>query len=190
MDPYRILGVPRGCKPESVKAAFLARVGSAHPDSGGEDSAFIQLRAAYEEILGELDRRAQFGTNKGPTTENAPRPSDSVKGFGLVLFEQRKSPTPVDSNKAYSSLLDRISATAKPRSGKFARSLGPIFLLYILLSFPSAILMVVIALIVGLGDFDPDNGAREVLTILLVASGHACALGSACFLVLKYDLPA
>jgi len=83
MDPYRILGVARGCTREEVKEAFRAKVPSAHPDRGGEDLTFIQLRAAYEQILAELDRRPRPNTNwparvpRDDGTTNHPTFSDS-----------------------------------------------------------------------------------------------------------------
>ena len=52
MDPYRILGVPRGCTREEAKAAFRVGVQLAHPDHGGEDVNFIKLRTAYRVDLG------------------------------------------------------------------------------------------------------------------------------------------
>ena len=51
MDAYLILGVSRGCTREEVKETFRSRVHSAHPDRGGDGEAFIQLCAAYHQIL-------------------------------------------------------------------------------------------------------------------------------------------
>jgi curved DNA-binding protein CbpA len=56
MDPYEILGVARGCTHPKVREAFLVKVRRAHPDHGGDDTSFAQLRAAYEQILDELNR--------------------------------------------------------------------------------------------------------------------------------------
>lgn len=58
MDPYRTLGVSKGCNREDVKEAFRLRVQHVHPDHGGEDLSFIRLRMAYEQILAELDEEA------------------------------------------------------------------------------------------------------------------------------------
>ncbi len=54
MDPYRTLGVERGCTRENVKAAFRAKVRVAHPDLGGDEQAFIQFCSAYKQILLEI----------------------------------------------------------------------------------------------------------------------------------------
>lgn len=56
MDPYLILGVPRGCTREQVKDAYRALVHRAHPDRGGDGEAFVRLCAAYREVLNDLDR--------------------------------------------------------------------------------------------------------------------------------------
>jgi hypothetical protein len=82
MDPYRILGVPRGCTCQEVKEAFLVRVQHAHPDRGGDALSFIQLRAAYERILAELDRRPSpvvAACARAPRSHRPPRPPDSER---------------------------------------------------------------------------------------------------------------
>ncbi len=56
MDPYLTLGVSKDCNREEVKEAFRVRVLLVHPDHGGEQVSFIQLRTAYEQILAELDQ--------------------------------------------------------------------------------------------------------------------------------------
>jgi DnaJ domain len=57
MDPYQILGVTRDCAPKELKEAFRCKALLAHPDRGGEASAFIQLRDAYHQITADLKRR-------------------------------------------------------------------------------------------------------------------------------------
>ena len=54
MDPYRTLGVARGCTREEVKAAFRAKVRLAHPDRGGDELEFINFCAAYKQLLSNL----------------------------------------------------------------------------------------------------------------------------------------
>jgi curved DNA-binding protein CbpA len=57
MNPYHLLGVATDCTRAEVRQAFLLKAQHAHPDHGGEDPSFVQIRAAYEQILRELDRR-------------------------------------------------------------------------------------------------------------------------------------
>jgi hypothetical protein len=68
MDPYQTLGLRKGCTREEVKEAFRARVWRAHPDRGGDEQPFIELCAAYKQILGELGR--------GPAPPAFVRPAD------------------------------------------------------------------------------------------------------------------
>ncbi len=56
MNPYKVLGVPIGCTHEEVRGAFLLKVQQVHPDHGGDGPSFVQLRAAYEQILEQLDQ--------------------------------------------------------------------------------------------------------------------------------------
>ena len=57
MDPYRLLGVSPGCTLEEVKQAYRAKVRQAHPDLGGNESAFIEVCEAYRQVLEQLRRR-------------------------------------------------------------------------------------------------------------------------------------
>ena len=57
MNPYDLLGVARGCTRDEVRQSFLRKAQYAHPDHDGEDPSLVQFRAAYEQILKELDRR-------------------------------------------------------------------------------------------------------------------------------------
>ncbi len=65
MDPYRTLGVGRGCTREEVKAAFRAKVRLAHPDRGGDELEFINFCAAYKQLLNDLP--------PGPSKQNHTR---------------------------------------------------------------------------------------------------------------------
>jgi hypothetical protein len=61
MDPYQILGLPRGCTRDEVEDAFRIAVWHVRPDRGGEDDPFIELSTAYKRILEELDRGSGSG---------------------------------------------------------------------------------------------------------------------------------
>jgi hypothetical protein len=57
MNPYHLLGITTDCTRAEVRKAFLLKAQHAHPDHGGEEPSFVEFRAAYEQILRELDRR-------------------------------------------------------------------------------------------------------------------------------------
>lgn len=52
-----LLGLTPPFDPDRVRAAYRTCSRAAHPDAGGSDSAFIRLRAAYEEALAYLAAR-------------------------------------------------------------------------------------------------------------------------------------
>jgi DnaJ domain len=107
MDPYLTLGVPRGSTLDEVKEAFRSRVQHAHPDRGGEDVTFIRLRAAYEQILAELDR------SPGPIADMPARAS-----------RRDRPPIPPDARVARSTYIDwlqRVSTNSMHRERRRRR---------------------------------------------------------------------
>jgi hypothetical protein len=185
MDPYRTLGVPRGCTREEVKEAFLARVPSAHPDRGGDHLAFIHLRAAYEQILADLDRlpRPELGTHW---------PAQATREDGI--------PMPVASTrKAYIAWLQRMSAEAVRRGpgrrrkwvrllALTSRLLGITFLLDLIFFWPVAGLLSVASSILELEDYAHRAGWHsETMEGVFVAMVALVSLLSACWIVWKYD---
>ncbi len=148
MDPYRTLGVSRSCTRVELKEAFRARVASAHPDRGGDDAVFIQLRAAYERILAELDRRAQsrpeaeLSRREAPgdgTTEPLASTPESAQYEKDETADKKPRPRPPDPavvRKAYIAWLSHASAEADRtdplRRGKWMRILGMGFLCYLI----------------------------------------------------------
>ncbi len=97
MDPYLILGVPRGCTREEVKGAFRSRVHLAHPDRGGDTVAFVQLCNAYRQIL-----------------EESPRADEPIDARPAVPPEVRVPTAPrgaADPRENYVSWLRQVSRT-------------------------------------------------------------------------------
>lgn len=50
LDPYKILGVPKGASPEQLEAAYREKLFKHHPDRGGDGWAFNQVQSAYEQL--------------------------------------------------------------------------------------------------------------------------------------------
>ncbi len=102
MDPYVTLGVPKGCTRDEAKLAFRAMLPSVHPDRGGDDAAFIRIRAAYERILAELDRRPPLMADAYRSAQ-APHRNSAAK-----------TPDPVVDSTAYDVWLRRIRGHVAP----------------------------------------------------------------------------
>ena len=50
VDPHAVLGVPAGAPLEELRAQFRVRALLLHPDHGGDASAFIALKRAYDTL--------------------------------------------------------------------------------------------------------------------------------------------
>ena len=204
MDPYRTLGVPRGCTREEVKAAFRARVPLAHPDRGGDELTFIDLRRAYERILADLDRRRRPrpDVNRAAPTpghDGTFVPGDPPGDHDLVLHEESSreqntptTPDPVAAKEAYIDSLHRVSARASRRRPgklrKLVRILGMIFLLYFLLFVPITGLLYLTVVVLDLEKDARLSGWRpESLEGFFLAAAQVASFVPACWLVWKYD---
>ena len=121
---------------------------SAHPDRGGDDAVFIQLRAAYERILAELDRRAQsraeaeLSSGEAPgdgTTQPFAATPESAQDVNDEASDIKRRVRPPDLaivRKAYIAWLSHASAEADRtdplRRGKWMRILGMGLLCYLI----------------------------------------------------------
>jgi hypothetical protein len=203
MDPYRTLGVTRSCTREQVKEAFLARVPLAHPDHGGKDLAFIELRAAYEKIIAALDRRSR---PRPDTDWRPPEPRDD--GGQMPLNPTRtlspahrnapheehsqKSADPTVAREAYFGWLQRVSVKAAKSGpswqGKLIQTLGSIFILYLVFWFPAA---GVVSVAMGILNINTESGLGgwEPVTVTVVwfVGTNIVSLLSAWLIMLIYD---
>jgi len=59
VDPYVVLGVPRGASDARIHAAYRDAVRRTHPDAGGSSAAFEDVQEAYE-VLRDPARRAAW----------------------------------------------------------------------------------------------------------------------------------
>jgi len=59
VDNYKILGASRDDSLSEIKKAFKIKAKKYHPDKGGDIDTFIQVRKAYEEIIGEKKKELQ-----------------------------------------------------------------------------------------------------------------------------------
>jgi curved DNA-binding protein CbpA len=96
VDPYAVLGVPRGAEQSRIHAAYREAVRRTHPDAGGSSAAFEDVQDAYE-LLRDPARRAAW--NRGSPGPQA-RPS-------------APRPAPVDAREAGHSMDDLIAESQR-----------------------------------------------------------------------------
>ena len=202
MDPYRTLGVPRGCTREEVKAAFRARVPLAHPDRGGEDGTFIQLRAAYEQILAELDRRPPLSSDinrsgrasrhdgnarpRGPARNHDRSATRSRRARAAHPQTPRSGGQPASLLRHPASRFGQVCARQPTRLVRLLRLLAIVFLLNFMLSFPFIIGVGVIAWGFELEKHAAISGHSEFVGLVLGGTLILGPLLSACWLVWRF----
>lgn len=59
MNPYKVLKVPETASTEEVRESFRSLSKKLHPDAGGTDEAFIELRTAYT-VLSDPETRKKY----------------------------------------------------------------------------------------------------------------------------------
>lgn len=74
VDPYVVLGVPRGADDAQIHAAYRDAVRRTHPDAGGSSAAFEDVQEAYE-LLRDPARRAA-GKAEPPRARARPAAAD------------------------------------------------------------------------------------------------------------------
>ncbi len=55
-NPFEVLGIPEDSSPEQVKAAYLEKSKTTHPDAGGTAEAFQELREAFMQASVEASK--------------------------------------------------------------------------------------------------------------------------------------
>ena len=53
MTAHETLGVELGASKQAIKKAYRKKAKTMHPDAGGDNKAFDQLRIAYDDLMGE-----------------------------------------------------------------------------------------------------------------------------------------
>ena len=89
VDPYAVLGVPRGADDAQIHAAYRAAVRRTHPDAGGSSTAFEAVQEAYE-VLRDPGRRAAWDAERPPArTHPAADPPQRSSMDDLLAESQR-----------------------------------------------------------------------------------------------------
>jgi hypothetical protein len=73
MDPYKILGVPKGASPDLIREAYRNKSKKYHPDAGGDDWAFIQVEEAYRYLITHLEGTGArlVASDQGPSSRGS-----------------------------------------------------------------------------------------------------------------------
>ena len=83
LDPYAVLGVPRGADEAQIHAAYREAVRRTHPDAGGSAEAFEAVQEAYEALRDPARRRAPGAE----PPRQRPRPSAADAGSASSRME-------------------------------------------------------------------------------------------------------
>lgn len=81
-DPYVVLGVANDATLEQIRAAYRKLSKTAHPDGGGDNERFNNLRRAFS-VLSDSGRRANYDD-----TGNVEDATDTTISAALQLFDQ------------------------------------------------------------------------------------------------------
>jgi preprotein translocase subunit Sec63 len=63
---FEILGIPAGSGPDQIKTAYRRRALETHPDKGGDQKDFIQVKTAYELLTGKIKPRQRIRVVRTP----------------------------------------------------------------------------------------------------------------------------
>ena len=75
---YEILGVAPSASDDELRRAYRARLRETHPDTGGDDAAFIRVRRAWE-LIGTIEARAAYDRGAGQESAWRVTPTEAPK---------------------------------------------------------------------------------------------------------------
>jgi molecular chaperone DnaJ len=79
-DYYELLGVPKDASDDDIKKAYRKLAMEHHPDRGGEEEKFKEVKEAYE-ILSEPSKRAQYDQGTLHNHGLPPGAEDMINAF-------------------------------------------------------------------------------------------------------------
>ena len=110
MDPYKILGIEKGASREQIKKAFREKAAMYHPDKGGEQWAFEQVRIAYDQLLNPSKKAKAKANSTRSTAEPRPHASDQEKkSTEEFSFDPKERPKTHQRKKKENSVLSSFS---------------------------------------------------------------------------------
>lgn len=102
MNPYKVLKVPKTASTEEVRESFRSLSKKFHPDAGGTDEAFIELRTAYT-VLSDPEKRKKYDETGLIDVSAVKTDLSCVAGLMIELFN-----TALNSGDAFKEDVDLI----------------------------------------------------------------------------------
>lgn len=87
MNPYEILGLPTNCTEQELKQRYKQLAQIFHPDKGGSNTKFVEIRTAYEILIDPVKRTNFNDTGEVKSTKNEIEAIEELKR----LFEDAMS---------------------------------------------------------------------------------------------------
>lgn len=106
---YAIIGVSKSATPEAIRKAYRKQSRKAHPDTGGSNEAFAELKLAYDVLIDPV-RRKRYD-DSGSFDDSGPDNSQSAgmewifKALDQTLAAMVKYGMPVDSTDLKSEMV-------------------------------------------------------------------------------------
>lgn len=72
---YELLGIPEDASPDEVKKAYRKRAAETHPDRGGDEEEFKEVKAAYM-ILRDPEKRGRYDDSGDVDGSGRPEPTE------------------------------------------------------------------------------------------------------------------
>jgi curved DNA-binding protein CbpA len=94
IDPYDMLGIARDADNEQIRSAYRTCAKTAHPDSGGDEEAFIRIQKAGELLLDPIRRKVFDATGYDPEL------ADAKDLQGLMVIEKLVNDIVLDEREA------------------------------------------------------------------------------------------
>jgi DnaJ-class molecular chaperone len=80
---YEVLGVSKTANPNDIKSAYRKLASQHHPDKGGDTATFQNIQAAYE-ILGDVNKRANYDAELNNPFQGRRTPGGDFGGFNDI----------------------------------------------------------------------------------------------------------
>lgn len=124
MNLYEILGVARDASEAFIRAAYLKKAKSMHPDHGGDPEAFKEVARAYG-VLGNPAKRLAY--DQTGHEDAGPSPEDAavaiVRNLIEMVVSNNGAPAQTDFLKEMRGQIDQAMANANQQESDITRKI-------------------------------------------------------------------